>query len=391
MLKQLTQIGLLAFIFLTTILAQNGSASSAYVDRNGLIIQTNQQQIINGNITDFRHLKWREDGRYLLFYSEHHHINLYDPNADQVTLLQGNSTIFPADFTTDQAVVYSANPQPVAHDVPAVALTVYRHPIGGQAEAIGTIQVLIGCGGTFIFPMDAIYNNETGFGGRPLIFAYSDQGIVYSTSCDGVGVGLLNLATGETEILGDKLTRATLSADRGRLVAFDEQSGALQVIHLADRARQTIPLSDTPDQITWNQDGTAIFYSTRHFISEPLPLSADEEAVLIAKLGLSRHAIPQYHVSVRRVDLNGDDRLLFQEPAWAVGGLNSHANGVYFNLISNGETWVEALANGTVDPFAGDSFMQAWHSVQVSTLLIPEQGGAPALLVDGVYQMALRP
>lgn len=392
MLNQLTRLWLLILVLASTIFAQNGLSSSAYVVENRLIIETTQQRTVDGNMTEFRHLKWRDDGRYFVFHSGHNQVNLYDPASDQLAVLHTHSTIFPADFTTDQAVIYVGNPQSViAQNAPAVSLSIYHHPIGGQATTVGEIQVLVGCAGTFIFPMDAIYNNETGFGGRPLIFAFSEHGIIYSRSCDGVGVELLNLSTGQTESLGTTLTRAVLSPDRGRLVGFDEHIQALQIINLADRTQQTLSVAQVPDQITWNHNGTAIFYSTRHLMGDPLPLSLDEEETLIAKLGLSRDAVPQYQVSVRRVDLSGDDRLLFQEPAWAVGGLNSHADGVYFNLISNGESWVEALANGRVDPASGDSFMQAWRSVQVSTLMIPEQGGIPTMLTYDAYQVALRP
>lgn len=392
MLKQLTRVWLLVALFSTSLLAQNGLPASAYITQAGLVIESSQQHIVHGNMTQFRHLKWRDDGQYLLFYSGNNQVNLYDAVNDQTVLLHAHSTIFPADFIHHQAVIYGANPQPTtSHNAPAMSVTIYNHPLGGAAQAIGSIDVLVGCAGTFAFPMDAIYNNETGFGGRSLVFAYSDYGLIYSTSCDGVGVGLLNLTTQQTEVLGGSLTRATLSPDRTRLATFDEASGVLQVIHLGDRAVQTIPITHAPDQIAWNADGTALFYSARHFIGDPLPLSADEEATLITKLGLPRDAIPQYQVSLRRVDLLGNETLLFQEPAWAIGGLNGHTRGVYFNLISNGESWVEALTNGTVDPLSGDSFMQAWHSVQISTLLIPEHGGSASLLINDAYQVTLRP
>jgi hypothetical protein len=391
MLKQLTRVLLLIFLFSTSLLAQDGLPVSAYVTHEGLVIASSQQQVVHGNITQFRHLKWRDDGRYLLFHNGNN-LNLYNASTHQITLLNAHSTIFPADFINDQAVIYAANPQPItSQNGPAMTATIYSHAIDGEAQALGSIEFLVGCAGTFPFPMDAIYNNETGFGGRSLIFAYSDYGLIYSTSCDGVGMGLFNFDTQQTERLGSHLTRATLSPDRTRLATFDEASGALQVIHLADRSIQNVPISHAPDQITWNQDGTALFYSARHFISDPLPISAEEEATLISKLGLSRDSIPQYQASVHRVDLQGNETLLFHEPAWAIGSLNSHARGVYFNVIFNGESWVEALTQGAVDPFAQDSFMQAWHSVQVSTLLVPEHGGNVSLLIDDAYQVALRP
>ncbi len=395
MVKRLTFILLCCALSVMSLHAQSGLPASAYINAEGLVIEAGTRRVISGGLTEFSHLTWSADGRYLLFARGGTSLHLHDSGSGQTRTLTTEAGFLPAAFTPDGAVVYAAGQPGTITQTdggPAMQMTVFRVNLdGGDASALGEIAVLVGCGGAYPFPMDAVYNNEAGFGGRGLIFALTEDGLLYSRSCDGIGLNMLDLETGETRTLNSRLSRAKLAPEGGRVLAVDENSGGLVVLNLADGAQQTLPTAARIDQIAWASSGAAL-YSTRSLLPEPLPLSAEEANAVASVLGLPAHAIPQYQVSVRRVDLNsGAESLLFSEPGWAIGRLSSQGGGVFFSVISNGETWVEALANGTINPVAPDSFMQAWRSVEVTVLRVSENNGEATMIARNAHQITLRP
>lgn len=376
----------------------NNLPPSAYITEEGLVIEAGARRVIGGGMTEFSHLTWHQNGRFLLFQRDSGgQIILYDDATGEARTLTTTGGFLPAAFTRDGAsVIYTADP---AHDRivetggrPMLPVTVYRAAIdGGAVDALGEVMVGVGCGGGFTFPMDAVYNKEAGFGGRGLIMADTPHGLLYSTSCTGVGLALFDTASGESRGVGDAFSRPQLSPDGGRVLAANE-GGGLVIVNLADDGQQTVNTGAPVDQIAWNADGGAIFYSTRALSAEPLPLSAEEAGAVANALGLPPDGVPQYQVSLRRVDLaSGAETVIFSEPAWAIGRMTGVGGAVVFSVISNGETWVEALANGTVDPFAPDSFGQAWRSVEITALRVPEGGGDAVALARGAYQITLRP
>ncbi|TVR20623.1 MAG: hypothetical protein EA396_10175 [Anaerolineaceae bacterium] len=372
---------------------------SAYVAEEGLVVDTGTRRVIGGGMTEFSHLTWRADGRFLLFQrGGGGQVALYDDATGETRQLTATGAFLPATFSHDgTAVIYTADP---AHDRivetggrPMLPVTVYRAGIDdGAVSALGEVMVGVGCGGGSPFPMDAVYNKEAGFGGRGLIMADTPHGLLYSMSCTGIGLGVFDTASGESRGLGDGLSRPQLSPDGGRVLASDELGGGLVILNLADGGQQTVGTSAPVDQIAWNTDGGAIFYSTRTLSAEALPLSAEEAGAVANALGLPPDGVPQYQVSVRRLDpASGAESVIFSEPAWAIGRMTGAGGAVFFSVISNGETWVEALANGTVDPFAPDSFGQAWRSVEITVLRVAEGGGDAVALARGAHQMTLRP
>jgi hypothetical protein len=394
MVKQLTLLLLCFVLVVTSLQAQSGLPASAYINAEGLVIDAGTRRVIAGGMMEFSHLTWSADGRYILFLRNGNALYLSDSASGNSQTLTTESGFLPATFTQDGAVIYAASGVNTQADgAPAMTLTLFRVSVnGGDSEPLGEITVLVGCGGAYPFPMDAVYNNEAGFGGRGLIFRLTAYGIVYSRSCDGIGINLFDLSTGETRSLHRHLSRVEVSPDGERVLGVDESNGALVILHLADSSQQTIPTTSRVDQLAWGSGGNSVVYSTRALLPEALPLSAEEANVVASVLGLAPNAIPQYQVSIRRVDVNnGGASLLFSEPAWAIGRLTSQGGNVYFSVISNGETWVESLANGAINPVAPDSFMQAWRSVEITLLRVSENNGEAATIARDVHQVTLRP
>lgn len=388
-------VGLVALLALAWApAAAQATPALAAVTSDGLVIVNGSTRlVVPGAPTAFANLRWSQDGDTLLY-------TRYEAAGPALYALPMSSLdpariattwYLPADFSLDGSAILYAAPSPDAQAADTLALTIYSQPLDLAAtpDAIGQIAVGVGCGGGSPFPMDAVYNVEAGFGGRSLSFYATPGGVVYSLNCAGVGLGLLDTASGENRVLGGALSRAALADDGQRLLAFDEATGQIIVLSLTSGSRTALNPAQPVDQLAWLA-ADRIAYSSRVLLAEPLPLSEAEAEALGAAFGLPADAIPQYHVVVSQMTLDGTETTLADQPGWAIGRMARSNGALIFSLISNGESWVEALSTGAIDPLSPDSFSQAWQSVPV-TLMQLTPGGEPVDLATGLYLFALNP
>jgi hypothetical protein len=385
---------MLALLTLLPASAQAAMPAAAYVDDSGLVIyRGGVQHQVSASPTNLLNLRWSDSGEYLAFqrYNSANALitEVLNASSGERETISETSTFLPAAFDGGDLIYGEIDPD--AEPGPLRAVTLYRRPVtGGETQAIGTIEVGVGCGGGSPFPMDAVYNAEAGFGGRPLTLEATDAGILFSMNCAGIGLSLLDAASGEVRVLGDSLSRGIIGPAGDRVAAVDEGNGQLVVVTLTSGERRALAASRPVDQITWDNDGSALYYSTRTLMDLPLPLSDDEAGVVARTLGLPADGIPQYVASITRITLNGSqESVVFEEPAWAVGRMQDGSDGLYASLISNGEAWVEALTNGTIDPLSPESFQQAWRSVPVT--LVRVGGGQVAEVREGIHLFRLHP
>ncbi|MFW5748782.1 MAG: TolB family protein [Chloroflexota bacterium] len=392
---------LLTFLTLsaTPATAQAGLPVTAYVDAEGLAVYIPGQGVVHriaGTPTQFNNLRFDANGSRLLYtryVNGGQAVHLLDVGSGSQQTLTENAAFLPPAFGRDGAVYYTEmNNSEITESPtgPQLGVTIFRFDIG-SAQPVGEVGVGVGCGGGSPFPMDAAYNIEAGFGGRALTFTDTASGMLYSLNCAGVGLGLVDLETGEIRILSEAISRVTLAPDEARIAGVDERSGQLTVIDLRDGAASTLGNAHPVDQLTWSSDGGAVFYSSRELLPDPLPLSEDEAAAVARTLGLPADGIPQYNVRIQRISTGGGESTIFSEPAWAVGRMYSRGGALYFSLISNGEAWVEALASGEIDPLAADSFAQAWQSVVITLLTMPGSGGDVTEIGRNMYLFRLVP
>lgn len=343
-------------------------------------------RLVDGVYPAYYSLVWNADGSrlaYTAFDGVQTRLLLTDRTASPpVTLAEGVSYL-PVTFTLDGSeVVYTVeDPAQTGQTIgglPAAGMTVMITGLDGASapRMIGTILIGVGCGGGSPFPMDAVYNTEAGFGGSALTFAVTPHGILYSTSCSGIGLGVFNPDTGESRVLGDDLSRARVSPEGDRALVV--RGGGVAVLEIASGQVTALAASNAPDQIAWGEAGAA-YYSTRTLAPEPVPFSPEEASAFSAYLGAEAATLPQYTVSLYRVNAGGGDTLVYTGPGWAVGRLFSVQGDVYFSLVPNGEAWVEAITAGLIDFSAAESWQREQQTVAARLYRLNADGSATEL------------
>ncbi len=333
--------------------AVTGSTLTIYTDGG-------TQPVMDGR---FGSMAWSPDGQYLAFtvLDAQPRLMLMQPGGTPVEVASPVSHL-PATFSTDSGqiiyTVYGDTTSTSPDGWPQTPLVIYSAPINQpqQAASVGEITFGVGCGGGSPFPMDTLYSQEAGFGGHGLTFTQTDSGILYSTTCAGVGLGLFDPLTGESTLLAADAANAVLSPDRTQVAAV--RGGGIATFDLASASEIAYIPVVAPDQLAW---GDTIYYSTRSLNDRPLPVSA-EEAAALSQIGIAADGIPQYTVSIYRLN-NGSP--VYQGPGWAIGRMFVSRGTLYFSLIPNGTEWVEALGNGRLDPTAPDFYGQSVRAMPV--------------------------
>lgn len=330
---------------------------------------------------------WSPDGQHLAFTVNNGGATLMltDRSGSAPITLAQNIASLPATFSADSSqVIYavegaSEEITTSPGGIPELPVRVFAQDLSPSATPtqIGEFGFGVGCGGGSPFPMDLVYNVEAGFGGRALTFIRTDYGILYSTTCAGIGLGLLDTATGESVLLSSDASRATLSPDGTRVAAV--RGTTLVVLDLASGGQQSVATQTAPDQLAW-ANNSALYYSARYLMESPLPLSSEEAQAINARYGLPADGVPQYMVSIAQVGLSGGESQVYREPGWAVGRMFVSGGSLYFSLVPNGEAWVEALVNG-----------QSEQQAAAVTLFRLNGDGSASEVGTGIGQATLHP
>jgi len=346
----------------------------------------------------FDNLRWRPDGEYLAFLAYGAdfvpRLQVVGRGGGEPITLAENAFITPPSFDGNRVIYGLAPPADAQPEqvggFPTYTVTLYAQEPRADAprEEIGNIRFGLGCGGGSPFPMDAVYNIETGFGGSDLVFAVTPLGIVHSTNCAGRGLALLNPDNGDITDLGGDLSRAAVSPDGRRVVAI--ASGSVVIVNLETGGRQTISTAQPPDQVAWDGNN-AIFYSARLLQDGPLPLSEEEQRIFGERMGMADVSIPQYSVHVGRVSLSGGETDLYNGPGWAVGRMFASGGNLYFSVIPNGEGWVEAVTTGEIDTTTQAGLRGERATVPVTLLRVSINGGEASEIATGIAQATLHP
>lgn len=346
------------------------------------------RQITPRRLTPYANLVWSPDGQHLAYTAYtadfQPQIFLTTRGGAEPTLLVQQASVFPATFSADNARLLYAAPT----DDPTI-LDVLSRSFDAQAqpENLGQIRFATGCGGGSPYPMDAIYNAEAGFSGSHLVFARTDFGIVHSLTCAGSGLAILD--GGAIRELSATITRVALSPDQTR--AAGVESGGIRIVNLENGEISTVGTQFTPDQIAWGGDNGTLYYSVRRLMDTPLPLAENEIQAMSQWMGLPDVSIPQYAVSIYRVSLGaGQESETYSGPGWAVGRMFASGSSLYFSMVPNGESWIEAITSGSIDPNSGERYFQERQSVAVTLFRANGNGGAVEVGSD-IGQAALHP
>lgn len=301
---------------------------------------------------------------------------------------------FPPLFNSAGDLLFVAPPEtlPTSMETPyTVRLMLVTPQADAQPAQIASFAWQVGCGGGSPFPADAAYSTEAGFFGNALALMETPYGYLYSTSCAGVGYGLINPATGEDLPIpnSDNMFRAALSPDGTQLYALylspNDANRARPILVRVDLSTLTmteLTTSAIPDQIAVGVDG-AVFVSSRVESGDLLAgLTAEERTRITDAIGLSPdYPIPSYTVSIHRIDpVTQAETLVYTGDGYAVGRMTAlDADSLLFSVIANQQAFVAEIAQ--TGAFTG--------TIPVAVYALNTDGTGLTLIGENVRQFAV--
>jgi hypothetical protein len=353
--------------------------------------------LIEEDIPFLSTIDWSPDGQRLAYTvsgENGYTLKLTDAQGSEPTTLVEGVSYLPITFSPDGTqIVYGVEPSfeeiTEGENGPVYSLPLYAVNVDGTVEPtqIGEIPNFgTGCGGAAVFPMDYFYQQDAGYMGTGLILDYTPLGIVHSMGCNGLGLGILNLETGEDTVFDMSIGNAALSPDKTQALVNvynrdQMQRIGINVVDLAT-GEFTSPVEDVmaqPDQLAWGEDGT-LYYSTRTLLSEALELpegmtQLDTGAALV-------DSVPQYEVALYRVDAEtGETTEHYKGSDWAISSIFGTENGVYFNVIPNVQEVFEQIENGEI---LAEGFGLDRSFVQPTLYFLGHNTDAPVIVFEGI-------
>ncbi|NWF69010.1 MAG: hypothetical protein HXY40_07985 [Chloroflexi bacterium] len=343
----------------------------------------------------FGSLAWNADGTKLAFINYDYsassmlvQIMVYDMTTGAAPFGLNTGFLesgFPISFTADGQILFAVQPPTMPDGEQMYQTEIYTvAPDAAATPAlVAALDYTVGCGGGSPYPTDNNYWRETGFGGNYLLLQWTAAGIVYSTSCSGLGSALFDPQTGESVELGTSLARGVISPDGTRLAGISVSygdtgmSGALQIIDLATRQLTEVATMVIPDQLAWS-DNETLLYSARVQSGNLLEAySAEQQAVLNATFGYEMGVIPVYSVSINTINLTtGSESSVYVGAAWAIGRMFRLADGrILFSAVPNLNAWVAGIADGSID-MASEESLEAGSALVATQVFVLENASA---------------
>ena len=346
---------------------------------------------------------WSPNGRFFGF-------SIYDEATESVQLwatdTQGESLeplmladdigSSPISFTANNIeILFTREIQLPESEPPTVQIDVYTIVVSGEAPArlITSFFQVAGCSGfdESPVPMDSVYQSETGLLGNRLVFAWTTYGMIFSRTCLGIGIDLLNPNSGQSTTLHEALTRVVAIPDTATaygIITPEDFIGAnfLVQVNLETRVVLPINVSTSAEQLAVG-DG-AIYYATR--ILQASELSDDQVSALQTRTGLMN--LPEFLVEIHRYDINArQDIVIHSEVSWGVTRMIERDGWLYFTSIPTGEPWLTTLMAADIDPSTPDTTDAELASVAPNLYRVPVSGGEVELVMMDISTMAVRP
>lgn len=349
---------------------------------------------------------WSPDGTHFAFsiYDEAFQtVQLYltDTTATPPILLANNLSEFPINFTADNLeVIYirEGNEQgsETVDGFPTLRMDVYTQRLSPNIEPrlIAAFLFGYGCNDISGYPMDIMYDFEAGYTGNPLQFTWTSYGMLYSRTCQGIGINVLNPANSQTFIVDEELARLTLLPDEsavyGVRVPLDfSGTTSLVRVDLSDGALIPVGAGLSPDQLAVGANG-AVYFSTRDWLPEQAPLSAEQQTALINRIGLN--ALPQFALELHHFNPRTlEDTLLYSDTAWGIGRMAEVGEWLYFTVIPAGINWLDTLIAGTIDFSEFAALNEELGTIQPDLYRVPINGGEVELVQENIAVMTLHP
>jgi hypothetical protein len=362
-------------------------------------------------------LVWNADGTKLAYalYDEDYskHIMVTDAQGSApVRLATGRLEAgFPFAFLPDDSILYVGQVDFLLDG------SQYRPQLlriapeaGAQPETFGpgSMDYRVGCGGGSSFPGDWQYWDESrGFGGNALSLQLTDYGLLHSVNCGGVGLALLDLNSGDSQLIGPEgmddaghvdsaLARAVVSPDGKWLAAVRNQYSAAGIARsLALVNLETLEITDLttaaqPDQLAWGSDGTLFYSSAMQSHDLAAELTAEQSAALERALGYAFDFLPAYTVAIHSLNpATGEEAELYSADAYFIGRMAAADGRLLFSQIANGLDWLRGLADGTINMMTDETGEAQRAAVPVGLYQLDLSSGAVTQIGADVRQFTL--
>jgi len=188
------------------------------------------------------------------------------PNTPPKMVGSNVAVEYPTAWLPDNsAVVYAVNTQQTTNDLKYLFNLQQVAPDGSNAHAIVSFAVQEGCGGGGINAAGQLYAMESGSYGNGLALNWTKYGWLYSTSCTGNGLALLNF---NNQVLwtAPTLARAEVSPSGALAAAIVLDAGlrptAMATLDLSNGHFTVSNVAPVVDQIGWSADEQTLFFST---------------------------------------------------------------------------------------------------------------------------------
>lgn len=339
----------------------NNAGVLVYEDANGIV-----SNLVTAD--DIAHMAWSKDGQQIGFIRVTGGVNAVlelgianvgqQPIETVILQTQRLTWGYGISWTQDGRLLFVAdNPNVNPETGISNQLDIFATSINEKPEFLGTFTVGDGCGGGSALPADWRYNREIGGFGTFLTLAETQQGILYSVTCSGSELSLLNPETGFSTPFASNLTNAVVSPD-GNSIAGVELDYSIQplqselaVYDIATGSYEIISTQQTPSLVFWNQDGTGLYYTTRtDDVNLVDTLSDSERAELASIIGYELDYIPTYQSTAYFVSLTtGETTAAYSVDAFAISRIFEAPDALYISRVPNLDSWLAQLMSGTID------------------------------------------
>ncbi|HVO42787.1 MAG TPA: hypothetical protein VMT34_09195, partial [Aggregatilineales bacterium] len=202
-------------------------------------------------------------------------------------------------------------------------------------------------------PANQAYWRDTAPCGNPGLLAWLSDGTILFSSTSGNGVGKIPPGGSAPKTVIAKLRRTSVSPVGKELAGLlDDERGIphLEQVKISDGSTTEIPTQATPEQVVWNTNGAALFYSTA---VEKQTLTIDDPTLAErakAQLGVFPFRTTVYTIGLHRIDVRTkEDIALFQGDGRVIDYIapSPDGAGVLFTVVQSGAAVVDAFKNNT--------------------------------------------
>ncbi len=265
----------------------------------------------------------------------------------------------PLSWTTDGRIVYTLTSTNPDSGAPITQIYTIAPETGAQPQLVrDRVPLNEACSISMLVPMISAQWNEAGIQEYAPVLAFTAAGMVYGTACSGGAVGLYRPDASEPLVFAaGQLTRVAVAPDGTRLAGIvsdgpNTGDGRVVVVDLLTLAETTLSTVGPVSRVVWGADGS-LYYTVEVRTGTVLDSFTSEQVAEIGTLlGTNDPENSLFHrnvIQLYRRAPDGTETLLQEVDAYGVGRLALHGDVLVFSTSPNGEAWLQAVLDGSLD------------------------------------------